>query len=264
MSDEQLVKLEATREGVAIVLLNRPHRKNAFDEAMVAALSETFDLLAASETVRLVFLKGAGTDFCAGADLEWMERQGRHTREDNEADAFALAAMLHKLWSLPQMTVALVHGGAYGGGLGLIAACDQAVALETSKFCFSEARLGLTPATISPYVIEAIGARNARALFASAALIDAARARDIGLIQQVVPDLDALAHAEESFGSQISACAPGAIADARQLVRDVAGRPINAALMHETARRIADRRASVEGKEGLAAFLAKRKPDWAT
>jgi methylglutaconyl-CoA hydratase len=263
MSDDQPVRLETTQDGIAIVLLDRPHRKNAFDEAMVAALSDTFDVLAASDHVRLVFLKGAGSDFCAGADLAWMERQGRHTREDNEADALALATMLHKLWSLPQMTVALVQGGAYGGGLGLIAACDQAVAVDGARFAFSEARLGLTPATISPYVIEAIGPRHARALFASAALFDTAHALKIGLLSEVVADSDGLARAEETFARQISACAPGAIADARQLVRDVTGRPIDTHLRAMTARRIADRRASPEGREGLAAFLAKRKPDWA-
>ncbi|MCU0882724.1 MAG: enoyl-CoA hydratase-related protein [Hyphomonadaceae bacterium] len=263
MSDDQPVRLETTQDGIAIVLLDRPHRKNAFDEAMIAALSETFDTLAASDQVRLVFLKGAGSDFCAGADLAWMERQGRHTREDNETDALALATMLYKLWSLPQMTVALVQGGAYGGGLGLIAACDQAVAVDGARFAFSEARLGLTPATISPYVIEAVGPRNARALFASAALFDAAHALKIGLLSAVVPDLDGLARAEETYARQIGACAPGAIADARQLVRDVAGRPIDGALRTMTAKRIADRRASAEGREGLAAFLSKRKPDWA-
>jgi methylglutaconyl-CoA hydratase len=175
----------------------------------------------------------------------------------------ALATMLHQLYSLPQMTVALVQGGAYGGGLGLIAACDQAVAVEGARFAFSETRLGLTPATISPYVVEAIGPRHARALFASAALFDAAHGLKIGLLSQVVPDLDGLAKAEETYAREISTCAPGAISAARQLVADVAGRPIDASLRAMTARRIADRRASPEGREGLAAFLAKRKPDWA-
>ena len=257
------VSLTVSRAGVALVLLNRPERKNAFDELMVADLSETFDALHAAEGVRLVLLKGAGGTFCAGADIAWMERQGRHDREDNEVDAMALAQMLNKLATLPQLTVALVEGAAFGGGLGLIAACDHALAVNGTKFCFSEARLGLTPATISPYVVAAIGARNAKRLFATAALFETSHAYDIGLIDEVVLDNNALAQAEERLAKDIMACAPGAVAEAKKLVDDVADKPVDYDMMRLTAHRIADRRASEEGREGLDAFLNKRKPSWA-
>jgi methylglutaconyl-CoA hydratase len=263
MSDENPVLLDISAQGVAMVTLNRPLRKNAFDEAMIDALSEVFETLRVADGVRIVYLKGAGTTFCAGADLAWMERQARHDMAENEADAFALATMLNRLHNLPQFTVALVQGGAFGGGAGLIAACDYAVAIESAKFCFSEVRLGLTPATISPYVIEAIGARQARALFATAMPFDAKRAFELGLVQELAVDMDDLAKREERLADLAFTAAPGAIADAKQLVRDVTGREIDGHLLHTTAKAIAQRRSSAEGKEGLAAFLEKRTPEWA-
>lgn len=263
MSDENPVLLEISPDGVAMVILNRPQRKNAFDETMVEALSEVFETLRVSETVRIVFVKGAGTTFCAGADLEWMQRQARHDMADNQADALALATMLHRLHSLPQFTVALVQGGAFGGGAGLIAACDYAVAIDGAKFCFSEVRLGITPATISPYVIEAIGPRQARALFATAMPFDARRAFELGLVQELAVDLNDLSKREERLADLAFTAAPGAVEASKQLVRDIVGQPIGAALLLETAKRIAARRASDEGREGLAAFLEKRPPSWA-
>jgi methylglutaconyl-CoA hydratase len=257
------VELHISPDGVAMVILNRPERKNAFDEAMVDALSETFETLRVADGVRIVFVKGAGTTFCAGADLEWMQRQARHDMADNQADAFALATMLNRLHNLPQFTVALVQGGAFGGGAGLIAACDYAVAIDGAKFCFSEVRLGLTPATISPYVIEAIGARQARALFATAMPFDARRAYELGLVQELAVDLNDLSKREERLADLAFTAAPGAVEDAKQLVRDIVGQPIDNALLHETAHRIAMRRASPEGREGLAGFLEKRTPNWA-
>lgn len=263
MLEPEPVILDVSPDGAAFVTLNRPERRNAFDELMVAALSDTFETLRGADHVRIVFVRGAGTTFCAGADLEWMKRQGRHDMAENEADAFALAQMLHRLHSLPQFTVALVQGGAFGGGAGLVAACDYAVAVDGAKFCFSEVRLGLTPATISPYVVEAIGARAARALFATAMPFDARRAFEMGLLQELALDMNDLSKREERLADLAFAAAPGATRDAKQLVRDVSGQTIDAALMHETARRIAHRRASDEGREGLAAFLEKRAPDWA-
>jgi methylglutaconyl-CoA hydratase len=263
MSDENPVLLDISPDGVAMVTLNRPERKNAFDEAMVEALSETFETLRVADNIRIVFVKGAGTTFCAGADLAWMERQARHDMADNQADAMALATMLNRLHQLPQFTCALVQGGAFGGGAGLIAACDYAVAIDGAKFCFSEVRLGLTPATISPYVIEAIGARQARALFATAMPFDARRAFELGLVQELAVDLNDLSKREERLADLAFTAAPGAVEAAKQLVRDVAGQPIDNGLMHETAQRIAQRRASDEGREGLAAFLEKRTPNWA-
>lgn len=263
MSDLNPVLLEISPDGVAMVILNRPERKNAFDETMIEALSEVFETLRVSETVRIVFVKGAGTTFCAGADLAWMQRQARHDIAENQADAMALASMLNRLHSLPQFTVALVQGGAFGGGAGLIAACDYAVAIDGAKFCFSEVRLGLTPATISPYVIEAIGPRQARALFATAMPFDARRAFEFGLVQELAVDLNDLSKREERLADLAFTAAPGAVEASKQLVRDMVGQPIDGALMHETARRIATRRASDEGREGLAAFLEKRTPNWA-
>ncbi|MEN9856435.1 MAG: hypothetical protein RLZZ157_1561, partial [Pseudomonadota bacterium] len=159
---EDSVQLDISPDGVAMVVLNRPARKNAFDAEMVERLSDIFETLRVAEHVRIVFVKGAGTTFCAGADLEWMQRQARHDMAENEEDALALATMLHRLYCLPQVTVALVQGSAFGGGVGLMAACDYAIALAGTKFCLSEVRLGLTPATISPYVVAAIGPRQAR------------------------------------------------------------------------------------------------------
>jgi methylglutaconyl-CoA hydratase len=263
MSDTNPVLLDISPDGAAMVILNRPDRKNAFDETMVEALSEVFETLRVAEHVRIVFIKGAGTTFCAGADLAWMQRQARHDFADNQADALALATMLNRLYNLPQFTVALVQGGAFGGGAGLIAACDYAVAIDGAKFCFSEVRLGLTPATISPYVIEAIGPRQARALFATAMPFDARRAFELGLVQELAVDLDDLSKREERLADLAFTAAPEAVAASKALVRDVAGRAIDSGLLHETARRIAERRASDEGKEGLAAFLDKRVPNWA-
>jgi methylglutaconyl-CoA hydratase len=263
MLEPDPVLLDITSQGVATVMLNRPGRRNAFDEAMIAALSDVFETLRVADTVRLVELRGAGTMFCAGADIEWMRRQAHHGPEENEADARALADMLHRLDTLPQLTVAVVQGGAYGGGLGLMAACDMAFALEGATFCFSEVKLGLTPATISPYVVRAIGHRAARALFATAAPFDAAHASRIGLVDATGADAPALEADVEQLAVRMLAAAPGAVADAKKLVDDVAGRAITADLRHDTARRIALRRASPEGREGLAAFLDRRRPDWA-
>lgn len=256
------VHLDLTQSGVAIVTLDRPSRRNAFDALMIAQLTEAFETLKAADRVRIVFLRGAGDTFCAGADIEWMREQGRQTHAENEEDALALARMLRALHDLPQFTVALVHGAAMGGGAGLVAACDWAVAVAGTKFRFSEVRLGLTPATISPFVIEAIGARAARALFASALPFDAEQAQRLGLVHEVVAAPADLQSALRMLAGLATENAPGAVADSKRLVRDVHGRPMDEALMRLTARRIADRRSSAEGQEGLAAFLEKRPPEW--
>jgi methylglutaconyl-CoA hydratase len=256
------IQLDISQEGIAILSLDRPAQRNAFDEVMIDALQDALETLSKADHVRIVFLRGEGETFCAGADLGWMKRQGERSREDNEADAFALARMLKSLHDLPQFTVALVQGAAMGGGAGLVAAADYAVAVKGAMFRFSEVRLGLTPATISPYVIEAIGARAARGLFASALPFDADRALALGLVHEVAEDLAALHGVQKRLSGLALENAPGAVADAKRLVRDVAGREISDRLGHDTARRIAERRASEEGKEGLAAFLGKRAPAW--
>lgn len=256
------VLLDVSPAGVAFVTLNRPEKRNAFDELLIANLTEVFETLKGADHVRVVFLRGAGETFCAGADIDWMRRQAERTQTDNEADALDLAHMLKRLHELPQLTVALAHGAAMGGGAGLVAAADVGVAVRNTKFRFSEVRLGLTPATISPFVVSAIGPRWANALFATAETFDAAFAEKIGLVQYSVEDeAEMQAMAEHLTGLALGA-APGAVADAKALVRHVAGHKIDDALSKETARRIAQRRASPEGREGLAAFLEKRKPEW--
>lgn len=262
MEEQQPVLLNLTEEGVAFVVLNRPEKRNAFDEIMIAALSDTFETIRANDNIRVVFIKGAGHHFCAGADLGWMERQARHDVEDNEADAMDLANMLNALYTLPQITVALVENGAYGGGLGLIAACDYAIATEKSHFCFSETRLGLVPATISPYVIEAIGVRNARAFFTTAMPFDAHTAKEIGLIQEIALDEADFAKREERIADLAFCVAPSAVAKTKETINLVKDRPIDNHLIKETAKIIAHARASADGKEGLHAFLEKRKPSW--
>ncbi len=265
--------LDVSGEGIAVVTLNRPAKRNAFDELMIAALTEHFETLKGADHVRAVFIRGSGETFCAGADIDWMKRGGERTEDDNEADALSLARMLKHLHDLPQLTVALVHGAAMGGGGGLVAACDVAVAVKDAKFRFSEVRLGLTPATISPYVIEAIGARMARALFATAEGFDGEYAEKIGLVQYTVDDEAGLTKMMEHLSELAMGAAPGAVADSKALVRFLvddatrvrtlaSGHIIDEHVMKETARRIAKRRASSEGREGLKAFLEKRKPEW--
>ena len=264
MSAENPVLLDVSPAGVAVVTLNRPDKHNAFNAEVIAALSDVFETLRANEDgVRIVFLRGSGKSFSAGADLDWMKAAALYTEADNEEDALALANMLRKLYELPQMTVALVHGAAMGGGAGLLAACDIGVVMKDATIRFSEVRLGLTPATISPFVIRAIGPKWSRALFASGEGFDGEFAEKIGLAQYTVADMEEMTAMEEHLAKLAFAAAPGAVADAKQLVDDVYGREIDHGLGVHTAKAIAKRRASEEGKEGLSAFLERRKPDWA-
>lgn len=259
--DASLVRIEATVEGVAIVTINRPERRNAFDARLIAALHEAFETLQGAEGVRVVFVRGAGGTFSAGADLDWMREAADRTESDNREDAYAMAKMLKSLWDIPALTVALVEGGAYGGGAGLAATCDIAVSTADAKFSFSEVRLGLIAATISPYVVGAVGPRTARALFATGSVFDAAYAEKVGLITEVVADTAALDGACARIATEMMACAPIAVADSKKLVEDVAYRPIEE-VMEETSRRIARTRVSPEGQEGVRAFLDKRKASW--
>lgn len=258
-----LVRLEATSEGAVTVTLNRPRRRNAFDADLISAMEEAFSTLEGQEHVRVVFVRGAGGTFSAGADLDWMRAAADRTEADNRADAFEMARMLKALWDIPALTVALVEGGAFGGGAGVAAACDLAIATADSQFSFSEVKLGLVPATISPYVVQAIGPRAARALFATGRIFDAAYAEKIGLVSEVVADGVALDAARDRIATEILACAPGAVADSKRLVSDVLGHKIDHGLMDMTAHRIAMARVGDEGQEGVRAFLERRKPSWA-
>jgi methylglutaconyl-CoA hydratase len=257
-----LVRIEATEAGAATVWINRPHRRNALDSSTIAALREAFETLHGQDGIRIVFVRGVGGAFSAGADLDWMREAAILTEADNHADAMVLARMLKALHDLRPLTVALVEGPAFGGGAGLAAACDMAIATADAKFAFSEVKLGLIPATISPYVVAAIGPRAARALFATGQVFDAIHAEKIGLVQSVVADVAALEAARDRLASDILACAPGAVADAKALASDVWARPIDHALMEDTAHRIARARVGDEGREGVDAFLNKRPAAW--
>ncbi|MBR9826230.1 MAG: enoyl-CoA hydratase/isomerase family protein [Alphaproteobacteria bacterium] len=258
------VQLDVSRAGVAMVTLNRPEKHNAFNADTISRLSDIFETLRANtDEVRVVFLRGNGASFSAGADLDWMKAAAHYDEADNFDDAMGLATMLKRLYELPQMTVALVHGAAMGGGAGLLAACDVGVVMADAKISFSEVRLGLTPATISPFVVRAIGPRWARALFASGERFDGTFAGEIGLAQYVVKDADEMADMEEHLAQLAFANAPGAVADAKKLVEQVAFEDMSHHLAVETAKHIARRRSSDEGKEGLTAFLERRKPSWA-
>ncbi len=259
-----LIRFDATQEGLAVVTLNRPDVHNAFNAELIAELTDVFTAISDQPTIRMMILRGEGKSFSAGADLSWMKLAARHTREENEIDALRLAEMLRTLYEMPQMTLALVQGAAIGGGAGLVAACDVAVAMAGTTFRFSEVRLGLTPATISPFVMEAIGPRWARALFTTGESFDAAFAERIGLVQYVVGDGAEMTAMEERLAELVFSAAPGAVADAKALVRDFSGAVIDEGLSHDTAKRIAARRVSQEGKEGIAAFLEKRAPLWKT
>jgi len=249
------------RSGVARVTLNRPEVRNAFDDALIASLTKTFLQLKGDESVRVVVLAGNGSAFCAGADLNWMKRMAGYGYDENLADARALATMLGTLDRLPKPTIARVHGPVFAGGTGLVAACDMAVGTPEAKFCFSEAKLGLSPATISPYVIRAIGERMARRYFLTAEVFDAEEAYRIGMLSALVlpSDLDSTV---DGLIKHLLAGGPEAHARIKDLVRAVANRPLDDALSADTAKRIAEVRASTEGKEGIASFLEKRKPSW--
>lgn len=249
------------KDGVARVTLNRPEVRNAFDDALIAALRKAFDELSDDASVRAVVLAGNGPAFCAGADLNWMKRMAGYGYDENLADAQALADMLVTLDRLPKPTIARVHGPAFAGGTGLVAACDIAVGTAEAKFCFSEAKLGLSPATISPHVMRAIGERAARRYFLTAEVFDAAEAERLGLLTLTVEPA-ALDGTIDGLLKHLLAGGPAALKEIKALIRAVAGRPVDDALAADTARRIAEIRVSSEGKEGIASFLEKRKPAW--
>jgi len=261
-ANDDLVQIGATADGVVFVTINRPEKKNAFDAATIAALYEAFETLHGADKVRVVFIRGAGGTFSAGADLNWMRSAADWSESDNRDDAMGLAKMLKALHDVPALTVALVEGAAMGGGAGIVAACDMAVAVEGTRFAFSEVKLGLIPATIAPYVIEAVGARRARQLFLTANIFDADYAAHAGLIDMVLPE-GSVDEFISMLTDSLSANAPGAMGDAKRLVNDVAGEEIDNRLLEETAKRIARARISAEGQEGVRAFLDKRPANWA-
>ena len=247
--------------GVATVALNRPEVRNAFNEDVISELTAVFPELADRSEVRCIVLTGNGTAFCAGADLNWMKRMADYTRDENIADAHGLARMLRVVYECPKPTIARIQGDAYAGGTGLVAACDIAVSADSAQYCLSEVRLGLIPATISPYVIRAMGARAAHRYFLTAERFDAAEAQRIGFVHQVVPlaELDATVAA---LAQTLVNNGPAAMKACKKLLHDVAGHDITAGLIEKTVEGIADIRASDEGREGVQSFLQKRKPSW--
>lgn len=256
-------QIDVTRPAphVARVFLNRPEVRNAFNEASIRELARVFAELSQDTGVRAIVLGGHGKAFCAGADLSWMREMAGYDWEQNRADAQHLADMLWAIWSCPVPVVARIHGDCYAGGVGLAAVCDVRVAAEGVNFCLSEARLGLLPATISPYVIRALGEPAARRYFVTAERFDAARAAVLGFVHEVCAPAALDAKVDEIVAALV-ANGPMAARACKKLVQDVAGLPITPELRAETARRIADIRASEEGREGVQSFLNKRKPAW--
>jgi methylglutaconyl-CoA hydratase len=254
-----LVSIDA--RGVASVALNRPAVHNAFDDRLIAEVTAALHDIERDPAVRVVVLTGQGQSFSAGADLHWMRRMADYSEAENLADAMALAELLRRLNELPKPTVARVNGAAYAGGLGLVCCCDIAVAASEAVFCISEVRLGLVPATISPYVVAAVGARAARRYFLSGERFSATEAQRIGLVHEVAP-LAGLDAAAERIVAALLDGATGAQARSKRLIAEVGGRPVTESMMAFTARAIAEARASAEAREGLAAFFDKRRPAW--
>jgi len=260
MSD--FTTLELAIEGaVARIWLNRPELRNAFDDVVIRELGEAFAQASAATDVRVIVLGANGPAFCAGANLNWMRRAADFTHEQNLADAGGLAAMLRTIHESPKPVIARVQGDVYAGGMGLVAACDIAVSIDTAWYCLSEVKIGLIPATISPYVLRAMGTRAAQRWFLTAERFTAAEAHRIGFVHEVV-SADALDAKVAEIVKALTSASPAAVRACKTLIADVAGREIDDALVAKTVQGIADIRASEEGREGVQSFLQKRKPSW--
>jgi methylglutaconyl-CoA hydratase len=254
--------LELQRAGArATVWLNRPDVRNAFNETAIAELSDAFRTLGVDQSVRVIVLAARGPAFCAGADLNWMKKMAGYTHAENLSDAAQLADMLRVIYQCPKPVVARIQGDCYAGGMGLAAVCDIVLAADSAHFCLSEVKLGLIPATISPYVIKAMGEQAARRYFISAERFTAQEAHRIGLVHEAVA-VEALDAKLDELINALLQAGPDALAQAKHLVQDIAGAPLNDALVADTVQRIATVRSSAEGKEGVQAFLDKRKPHW--
>ncbi len=256
----QHVRIETTGH-MARVVLSRPEVRNAFNSVLIQELAEAFAELSRDTRVRCIVLAGDGPAFCAGGDLNWMRQMADYTREQNIADASKLAGMLKTIYACPKPTIAAIHGDVFAGGMGLVSACDIAVSVDGATFCLSEVKLGLIPATISPYVIRAMGPRAAHRYFLTAERFDAAEALRIGFVHEVVPP-ELLSLRVEAIAQALVGAGPAALAACKRLLHDVAEREIEAELVAMTVKGIADIRASDEGKEGVSSFLQKRKPRW--
>jgi len=246
---------------VATIVLNRPEVRNAFNETMIAEITHAFAELGSNAEVRAIVLAASGAAFCAGGDLNWMKAMAGYTPEQNRADAALLATMLRTIYQCPKPVIAKVQGDCYAGGLGLAAACDIVAAVETAQFCLSEVKIGLIPATISPYVIKAIGESAARRYFITAERFSAETGQKLGLVHEVAT-AEKLDESVALLLKALLAASPNAVTEAKRLVRAVAGQPLTEVLIADTVEEIAKIRASAEGREGVRAFLEKRKPSW--
>ncbi|MGP4952367.1 enoyl-CoA hydratase/isomerase family protein [Psychrobacter sp. T6-1] len=253
--------LVTTENYIATVTLNRPEIRNAFNDEMISELTAVFKQLGQSDEVRVITLAAAGKAFCAGADLNWMRAMADYDYDENLADADKLAQMLKTIYECPKPTIAAIQGDVYAGGMGLVAVCDVAIAVKIANFCLSEVRLGLAPATISPYVIRALGARASQRYFLTAEVFDAKKARQLGFIHERVNE-DELQNRVAAICAKIVNNSPDAVKTCKRLLHDIAGETIDDELIADTVKDIADIRSSEQGKEGVQAFLQKRKPDW--
>ncbi len=253
--------LSEVQERVCLLTVNRISKHNAFNNHLLAEMQEQLDAAISNPEVRVIVLKANGKHFSAGADLTWMQNMVQFTEEENLEDSMVLGNLMYSLNQSPKPTIAMIQGAAFGGGAGLVAACDIAIAAPSARFCFSEVKLGLVPAVISPYVVKAIGERSAKMLFMSAEIFDVKRAMDLNLVQHCVEEEELLEFTLK-YAKQISHNAPEAVKIAKQLVHDVADKQINEELVRYTASLIARKRVSAEGQQGLKAFLNKETPNW--
>lgn len=249
------------QDRICLLTINRVSKHNAFDNHLLTEMQTQLDAAINNELVRVIVLKANGKHFCAGADLAWMQSMVNFSEEDNLKDTMILGNLIYSIHQSPKPTIAMIHGSAFGGGAGLAAACDIAIAAHSARFCFSEVKLGLVPAVISPYVVEAIGVRAAQMLFMSAETINADRALSLNLVQHLVPE-DHLLDFTLNYANQISNNAPEAVALSKKLARYVVSKEINEELVYYTASLIAHKRISAEGQKGLHAFLNKETPNW--
>ncbi|MDZ4291059.1 MAG: enoyl-CoA hydratase/isomerase family protein [Hydrogenophaga sp.] len=252
----------AVQDRIARITLSRPEVRNAFNDAVIQELKAAFEAVGARDDVRAVVLAAVGPAFCAGADLNWMRRMADYTRNENVADAGQLAAMLTAIYECPKPTIAAVQGDVFAGGMGLVAACDMAVSVDSATYCLSEVKLGLIPATISPYVIRAMGARASHRYFLTAERFSAQEAHRIGFVHELVSGAAALDAKVNELAQALVSASPAAVKACKRLVQDVAEREIDADLIAATVQGIADIRASEQGREGVQSFLQKRKPAW--
>ena len=256
------VVIKTRRPGVTEVMLNRPDKRNAFDDVIIGQLIAAFERIGQDAKTHVVVLRSAGQHFSAGADLGWMQRMAGNSHQENLDDARQLARLMSVLNNLPQPVIGLVQGAAFGGAVGLAACCDIVIASAQSKFCLSEVKLGLIPAVISPYVVRAIGERQARRYFLSAEVFDASQAQNFGLVHIIAADNDDLQSRCDDMLKQLSGNGPEAMVAAKSLIFAVSQQPLNTDVIDDTARRIADIRVGAEGQEGLSAFLEKRAARW--